>query len=94
MTATAADRGRFNPRRPLTIQQARRLARSIQSPADVDAQLADMRAREEAARVPVDTVPLSRTPARKASSGWSDGLVLVACLAVVALLYVAGRAWL
>ena len=94
MTATAADRGRFNPRRPLTITQARRLARSIQSPADVAAQLTELRAREEAARQPADAAPLVRTRDRKASSRWTDGLVLLAGLAVVALIYVVGKAWL
>ena len=94
MTTTTTGRGPFNPRRPLTIQQARRLARSIQSPADVDAQLAELRAREEAARQPADAAPLVRTRDRKASSRWADGFVLLAGLAVVALLYVAGKAWL
>jgi hypothetical protein len=84
----------FNPRNRLTIQQARRLACSIQSPDDVTAQLADMRAREEAARAPVDAVPLTRTRARKASSGWSDAALLVAALAVVAMAYVGGKALL
>ena len=77
----------FNPRQRLTIQQARRLARSIQSPGDVSAQLADMRAREDAARVPVDTAPLVRSPPRRASS-WFAPVALLAVLAVVAMVYV------
>ena len=88
----ATNRGPFNPRRPLTIQQARRLARSIQSPADVAAQLAELRAREEAARQPADAAPLVRSRDRKASSRWTDGLVLIAGLAVVALVYVVVKA--
>ena len=83
----------FDPRRRLTIHQARRLARSIQSPADVKAQLADMRAREEAAREKIarETPPadrLVRSPNRRASS-WFAPMAMIAVLALVAMGYVA-----
>ena len=91
MTATTTDRGRFNPRRPLTWDERRRLAASarLQDSAKVAADGAYMLAYDDAM-----TGRQPRTPARKASSRWTDGLALLAGLAVVALLYVVGKAWL
>ena len=84
----------FNPRSRLTIQQARRLARSIQSPADVSALIATAEERERAARLvdelDYDVSPgavLDRTPRRRASS-WFAPVALLAVLAVVAMVYV------
>ena len=77
----------FDPRRRLTIQQARRLARSIQSPADVKAQIADMSAREKIARETPPADRLVRSPNRRASS-WFAPMAMIAVLALVAMGYV------